>query len=271
MSYSAEQKHAAEINQDKAQGVAITSAPAVAGIALLPPIGPLIGAGVAAVGAAFGLYALSLNRVIRDPPDENFRAPVEVEERRRFSFEELRESPIGDWAAALVDALESAAALTDASVASFERAEGAVGANEFQFAESRRNEGLTFARSLAGQIERGSELSVDPPGELPPFRLQFDPSPEKAGLVLGDLLAPETAALFYRADIPREYVFEPLGRWLDPTDPYRSRRDDPDDFARALVDWAENGLGYANRIRSELKRGQLWTDEGMAAGGGAPA
>lgn len=263
MGYSAEQKHAAEINQDKAQGIAITSAPAAAGIALVPPVGPAIGAGVAAVGAAFGLYALSLNRVIRDPPDENFRAPVEVEERRLFSHEEFRDSPIGDWAADLVGALEGATALTEASVASFERAEGAVAADEFKFAESRREEGLAFARSLAEQIDRAAERSAGPPGELPPFRLQFGPSLEKRDPVLGDLLAPETAALFYRAGIPREYVFEPLGRWLDPADPYRSRRKDPDDFAQALADWAENGRDYAYRIRSEVEQGRLWTDEGL--------
>jgi hypothetical protein len=273
MSYTAEQKRAAGIDQDKAQGVAITSAPAAAGISLIPPLGPAIGVGVAAVGAAFGLYALSLNRIIRDPPDENFRVPVTVEEHREFGRLEYLDSPIGDWALNLAAAIERAAAFTEASVASFERAAGAVEARELRFAVARRDEGAAFSRYLAAELERGAELSAAPPDELPPVRLFFDPDPDRGIPVLGDLLAPENVARLYRAGIPWEYVFEPIGRWLDPEDPQRVGLDDRTDFGESLVDWARHGLDYSRQIRGELGEGRLWTDEDMDPGSGpvAPA
>ncbi len=264
-SFSQEQKDAAAGSQDRAGYAVAASGPLVAGVAFVPVAGPFLALAGAAVGAAIAIRAIQQGRVVRDPPDPNFREPVRVAEPR-LDLSRLREGQFPLRAAAFARANEKAGSVCGAMVRSLERAMGAEMAGEADYAANRLGEASELADELAQLLELCVELN-------PPLREALldlegvEPVVWAESVKLGDVVPESVLAELYRAGIPRPYVFSRRSR-ARVIEAGGSLEDPVGTLVGQLHELEEGDRLYAEAIRCQREAGSLFVDgEGMSAGG----
>jgi hypothetical protein len=259
------QKDAAADNQDLANYGAIAAAPFGFGIAFVPLAGPFIAGAAVVVGAALGVRAIKLGRIVRDPPDRSFRKPVRVAEPQ-FDLSQLGEEPFQVRAAAFAQANEKVGAICEAMVSSLERAMGAERAREGRYVAERLQE----AGQLAEQLAAAFEFAIESNGPLRDAIVELErfetPALEKSAH-LADVLPSATLAMLDRVGIPRGYAFGDLGlieaRGAAAEDPREA-------FVNSLFALEEGDRLYTTTLRRQLGEGSLFAGKGYELGGGTP-
>jgi hypothetical protein len=263
--FTQKQKDAAADNQDLANYGAIAAAPFGFGVAFVPLAGPFIAGAAVVVGAALGMRAIKLGRIVRDPPDPNFRRPVRVAEPR-FDLSQLGDEPFQAKAAAFAQANEKVGAICEAMVGSLERAMGAERAREGRYAAVRLHE----AGQLAEQLVEVFEFAIESNGPLRDAIVElegFEAPALKEPTHLGDVLPPETLALLDRVGLPRGYVVGDLGL----IEAGGAAAEYPKEaFVKSLFALEEGDRLYTATLRRQLGEGSLFVGKGEEMGGGAP-
>src|ERR1700677_2316347 len=106
------QKQQARVNQRWAVRISAAGTLATAGVAAIPPVGPLIAIAPAAVTVLFMLRADSQGGLILDPPREDFTVPSGGADSA-LHLDALLQSPLGEPAIPLVGVLDEATRLLD--------------------------------------------------------------------------------------------------------------------------------------------------------------
>jgi hypothetical protein len=263
--FSDEQKGAAALSQERAEYAALAANPVAFGVAFVPVAGPFLVGAAVVVGVALGVRAIKQGRIVRDPPDPNFREPVRVLEPQ-LDLSHLGEDPFQRRAAEFAQVNEKAGSLCEAMVGSLERAMGAEMEGEDEYAAARLQE----AEQLAEQLAQALEFSVELNGPLREalFELQrVEPLTLEESVRLGDVLPADALAEIERAGIERDYLFGESG--LIEVD--ESAADPIDAFSDALAALEEGDSTFSETLRRQLDEGSLFIEEAEEMpGGGMP-
>lgn len=234
-------------------------------MAFVPVAGPFLAGAAIAVGFALGARAIKQGRIVRDPPDPNFRKTVRAP-GPRLDLSRLSEGPFQARAVDFARVNEKAGSICGGMVSSLERAMGAEMAGEDGYAAIRLREAGQFAEQLAQSLELSAELS----GPLREALLgleRVEPPGREEQVRLGDALPAAALVELYRAGIPRGYVFgdrgliEAGGPGSDPIEA----------FADALAGLEDGDRLHAETLRRQLEEGSLFVEEEEEMpGGGAP-
>jgi hypothetical protein len=250
--FSEQQKSEAAVNQEKAGRIAIVAGFFTAAIAAVPGPGPLLALAPAAVGAAYGNRSIAQGRIVRDPPDSDFRTPTELGQIE-LDVSALGDSPLARPAGYLAFANERAAAAGRAMVRAAERTMGAELADAEEYVGLRLAEADGYAEQFSEALRSTSEGAIAlmrALPELPPVQ----PIPFREPLVLEELLPDETLAGLYRARVRRSYVHDPL---TSQTPAWRPDVDPAEQFAESLAEMAEADRDYADAIEYALRTESL--------------
>jgi hypothetical protein len=93
-------------------------------MAFVPVAGPFLAGAAVAVGFALGARAIKQGRIVRDPPDPNFREPVRAP-GPQLDLARLSEGPFQARAVDFARVNEKAGSICGGMVSSLERAMGA--------------------------------------------------------------------------------------------------------------------------------------------------
>jgi hypothetical protein len=252
--FSRQQKEAAAANQDVALRVATFSSFFTAAVAAIPGPGPLLALAPAAVGAAYGSRAIAQGRIVRDPPDPNFRSPVRLG-RIDLNLDLLGDTRFESSLGALALSNEHAAALSRALVRSLERAMGAEQAAEPGYVGARLSECERYAEGLAAELSNAADLAFaarETLYELPPLGAFV----RGDRLVLGEILPAETLAGLYRMGVRRSYVAQ--AQRSPPVDGYLFDGDAREGWAQTLAQAGEADAVYSREIRGQIETQTLW-------------
>lgn len=263
--FSQEQKDAAALSQDRAGYAALAANPFAFGMAFVPVAGPFLAGAVVAVGFALGARAIKQGRIVRDPPDFNFREPVRVQEPQ-LALSHLGEDSFQGRAVEFAQVNEKVGAICEAMVGSLERAMGAEMEGEDEYAAARLREAGQLADQLAQALEFSLELN-SPLREALAELERVEPPIQDESVKLGDVLPADALAEIERAGIPRDYLFEDSGRIeVD------GRIADPiEAFADALSAIEEGDRIFSETLRRQLEEGSLFVEEEEEMpGGGTP-
>jgi hypothetical protein len=264
--FSEKQKDAAALSQERAEYAALAANPLGFGMAFVPVAGPFLAGAAIAVGFALGARAIKQGRIVRDPPDPNFREPVRVPEPQ-LDLSRLGDEPFQTRAAEFAQVNEKAGSICGAMVGSLERAMGAEMEGEDEHAAARLRE----AGQLAGQLAQSLELSLELNGPLREALLELEwvepPPAQEERVRLGDVLPADALAELERVGIPRDYLFgdtgliEVGGQGSDPIEA----------FADGLSALEEGDRVFSETLRRQLQEGSLFVEEEEEMpGGGAP-
>jgi hypothetical protein len=250
--FSPQQKSAAAANLDTAQRIATFSGFFTVAVAAIPGPGPLLALAPAAVGAAYGSRAIAQGKIVRDPPDPDFRSPARLGPVE-LNLDLVGDSPFESAVGELALSNERAAAAARALVRSLERAMGAEEAGEKEYVRERLGDCDEYARRFAAELSNTAELAFAARGtvrELPPLG-----SPVRGdSLVLERLLPPETLAGLYRMGVRRSYVAEPLKVVDDHVPPGDVR----EGWSELLAASGEADAAYAAAVHRQLQAETLW-------------
>lgn len=263
--FSQEQKDAAALSRERVENAALYAGPLGFGVMFVPVAGPFLAGAAVVVGFALGKRAIKQGRIVRDPPDLNFREPVRVPEPQ-LDLSRLGEEPFQAPAANFAQANEKVGSICEAMVGSLERAMGAEMEGEDEHAAARLRE----AGQLAEQLAQALELSVELNGPLREalFGLErVEPPAQEETVRLGDVLPADALAELERTGIPRDYLFGDTGliEFGGPgSDPIGA-------FADGLAALEEEDRRYVETLRRQLDEGSLFIEEeDEMPGGGAP-
>jgi hypothetical protein len=201
-----------------------------------PPVGAGVGVAFATWAAALGRHVVVVQRVVRDPPDPDFRSATHVG-GLRFDLELLAEDDFGRACAPAIEALLRSSNLASAMVRALERAQGAALAGQQTFEEERFVEAIQYAQRLGEELRSFAD-STTPVTEavrgLPPV-----PQALPRGGRLVSLLSDAVLAELYQMGVPRADLNIPVMERVN---------DDP----RALFNRGLEGLAAASRDNAEL-------------------
>jgi hypothetical protein len=254
--FSRRQKDAAAANHDTALRIAAFSGFFTVAAAAIPGVGPLLALAPAAAGAAYTSRAIAQGKIVRDPPDPDFRSPVRLGSVE-LNLGQLGSTPFESTVGALALSNERAAALARAVVRSLERAMGAEQAGEEGYVRSHLYECEVYAERFAAELSMTSDLAVaarETLAELP----SLGPVVRGSGLVLQNLLPDETLAGLYRMGVRRSYVSEPLQ--APAVDGHLFEGDAKEGWGRLLSQAGEADADYAAEVRRQLETGTFWLE-----------
>lgn len=204
---------------------------------VLPPVGVGVGVVFATWVAALGRHIVVAQRVVRDPPDREFRSSVQAS-GVRFDIELLLGEDFGAAHAPALESLLRSSSLGSAMVRGLERAQGAALVGEPVFEDERFNEATTFAEELGGELRRFADSStraIEAVRTMPAVPLVLP-----RGGRLMDLLSDEVLAELYRMGIPRGDLNVPVME--------RVNEDPRDLFERGLRELAAAVRRYAELL-----------------------
>lgn len=203
----------------------------------VPPVGVGVAVAFAAWAAALQRHAIVMQRVVRDPPDPDYRSSTAVS-GRRFDIEPLLEDDFGRVSAPALEALMRTSSLTAAMVRALERSQGAVLAGQQQFEVARFDEAVDFARQSAEELQR----FVDSTGQVVDAVRRLPDMPQRllrGGRLLG-LLDSDALAELYQMGVPRADLDIPVQE--------RVNEDPRQLFAREMNGLADVSGGYAGSL-----------------------
>jgi hypothetical protein len=142
--------------QNAAQSVATAAGGGACLGALIPGAGIFIAAGIGAVGAAAGLYAIKLGKIVHDPPRDDYSLETTIREST-IDRNVVGDTAIERTAADLVVEIDQTTRLLDGMIVALERSAGAELANDFEMAAARNTEVFEFARRASQSLRASSE------------------------------------------------------------------------------------------------------------------
>lgn len=253
--FSDEQKGAAALSQERAEYAALAANPVAFGVAFVPVAGPFLVGAAVVVGVALGVRALKQGRIVRDPPDLNFREPVQVLEPQ-LDLSHLSEDLFQRRAGEFAQVNEKAGALCEAMVGSLERAMGAELEGEDEYAVARLRE----AEELAEQLAQALDLSVELNGPLREALFEperVEPPTLEESVRLGDVLPADALAEIERTGIERDYLFG-VNSMIEVDE---SAADPIEAFSDALAALEEGDRTFSETLRRQLDEGSLFIEE----------
>lgn len=170
-----------------------------AGLAF-PPAGFGVAVVFATWVAALGRHIAVEQKIVRDPPDYEFRSAIRVA-GVPFNLESLPDDGFGQANAAALASLLRASSFGSAMVRALERSQGAALAGERDFEEERFSQAVQFAQLLGQNLQDfvGSiDRVVSAVRDLPPVSQVL---PQGGRLI--DLLPDGALAALYRAGVVR--------------------------------------------------------------------
>ena len=204
---------------------------------VLPPLGVGVGVAFAAWVAAFGRHIVVVQRVVRDPPDVDFRSSTRASPIQ-FDIEALVGDDSGAAHAPALEALLRSSNFGSAMVRGLERSQGAALAGETGFEEERFSEATNFAAQLADSLRDFAESTS---GAIEAVQgLALVPEVLPRGGRLMDLLSDEVLAELYRIGVPRGDLNVPVME--------RVNGDPRELFARGLSELADVAGRYAELL-----------------------
>jgi hypothetical protein len=204
---------------------------------VLPPVGVGVGVAFAAWVAALGRHIVVAQRVVRDPPDADFRSSTRASPIQ-FHLDSLLGEGFGAAHVPALDALLRTNNFGSAMVRGLERSQGAGLAGEKGFEDERFSEATNFAAQLAevlGVFADSTSGVIEAVRSLPVI-----PEALPRGGRLMDLLSDEVLAELYRIGVPRGDLNVPVME--------RVNEDPRELFARGLRELAEVDRRYAELL-----------------------
>lgn len=125
-----------------------------------PPVGVGVGVAFSAWAAALQRHVVVVQRVIRDPPDPEYRMATTVGPPA-FSLELLSDDPFGRVSAEAIETLLRASSLTAAMIRALERSQGAALAQAADFEGARFAEAIEYSTLLGEELRRFSNSTTD--------------------------------------------------------------------------------------------------------------
>lgn len=204
---------------------------------VLPPLGVGVGVAFAAWVAAMGRHIVVAQRVVRDPPDVDFRSSTRAGPIQ-FDIESLVGDDFGAAHAPTLDALLRSSNFGSAMVRGLERSQGAALAGERGFEDERFSEATNFAAQLAESLRvfaHSTSGAIEAVHGLPVV-----PEVLPRGGRLMDLLSDEVLAELYRIGVPRGDLNVPVME--------RVNEDPRELFTRGLRELADVAGRYAELL-----------------------
>lgn len=172
-----------------------------------PPVGVGVGVAFAAWAAALQRHVVVVQRVVRDPPDPDYRSATSVGPLR-FDVELLAGDDFGRVSTRAIQSLLHATSLCAAMIRALERAQGARLAGQAEFEEARFEEATRYARRLGEDLRdfaNSSAAVTEAVRGLPPV-----PQVLGRGGRLVTLLSDAALAELYRMGVPRSELEIPV-------------------------------------------------------------
>jgi hypothetical protein len=202
-----------------------------------PPVGVGIGVAFSAWAAALARHAVVVQRVVRDPPDPDYRSATSVG-ALRFDVELLARDDFGRVSAPAIHSLLRASSAASAMIRAVERAQGARLAGQPEFEEARFDEAVLYTQRLGEDLRNLADSSAAVNRSvrgLPPV-----PRVLPRGGRLVTLLSDAALAELYEMGVPRSDLEIPVMERVN---------DDPRElFARGLESLARAAGDYANDL-----------------------
>lgn len=255
--FSRQQKDAAAANHDTASRISLISGFFTVAVAAIPGLGPLLALAPAAVGAAYANRAIAQGKIVRDPPDRDFRSPVHLG-AVELSLKPVGSSPLESSFGELALSNERASAAARAMVRSLERAMGAQQVGEKGYVDARLRDCDIYARRFAAELAEAAQMAFAAQEAV--LQLQpLGPAIRSDGLILEEILPAETLAGLYRMGVRRSYVSE----MLQPRgDDFRFLESDlRQGCFEALGAVGEADAAYAAEIQKQLEIQSLWSPD----------
>jgi len=144
--------------QNAAQSVVVTAGGGAGFSALIPGAGIFIAAGIGAVAAAAGFYAIKLGKIVHDPPRDDYSLATTIREST-VNTEIVGDTAIEAAAANLIREVDQTTRSLDGMIVAIERSAGAELASDFEMVEARNAEVFEFARMASRSLRGSAELA----------------------------------------------------------------------------------------------------------------
>jgi hypothetical protein len=174
---------------------------------VVPPLGVGVSVAFSAWATALNRHALVVQRVVRDPPDPQFRSATYVT-RPRFNVQVLAKDEFGSASVPALAALLESTSLASAMIRALERAQGAALAGEQPFEEERFSEATRHAQSFGLQLQTFTDSTtpvIEAVRSLPSI-----PQLLPRGGRLVNLLSDSALAELYEMRVPRSDLDIPV-------------------------------------------------------------
>jgi hypothetical protein len=242
---SQEAKDAAQRRKKVADKVSDTAVVASV-VGLVPIAGHIVGIGATATGGLSWLCSKLLERIIKDPPRDDYFETTKLPPSR-LNLAVLGNFPAEAATAALLAAMDHTNRAFEAMIVALERAGGA-GENENEaMARERTEEVLAFALEASESMLASSEL-IGPFREVLREFEEWEPGPAyEPGTTLKSQLPRETVEMLDALGVPRAYLQTPL----EPVQLDRPAKT----FSDALAEAAQADYEFAMYLRTAVAEG----------------
>lgn len=204
---------------------------------IAPPVGVGVGVAFAAWVAALGRHIVVAQRVVRDPPDADYRSLTRASPIQ-FDLESLSGDSFTAVHAPALDALLRSNSFGSAMIRGLERSQGAALVGEGGFEDERFSEATYFAAQLAEALKAFADSTSGVTEAVRGLPVIREVLPRGGRLM--DLLSDEVLAELYRIGVPRGDLNVPVME--------RVNEDPRELFARGLRNLTDVARRYAELL-----------------------